>query len=183
MPSLPVPGAGPTLALRQVPDPCRPQYKARILPEDSQTPAGRTRSSAPRGHCIRDQVIESCSGIGVYEVGFRPASFTAPVQMVPANMGITLLPPIVVPAETLGSDTATRDKATKTTSDHHHRLAVTIGPPVGAEQDPRLYGPRSGIIPPRRSPWSPEWQAQGPRQGSGDRTHRVWGAAEVLTRP
>ena len=60
------------------------------------------------GHCFRDQVIEFCSGIGVYELGFRSTSLPTLVQMASANMGITLLPLIAVPTETLRSDLVTR---------------------------------------------------------------------------
>ena len=60
------------------------------------------------GHCFRDQVIEFCSGRGVEELGFRATSLPTLVQMASANMGITLLPLIAVPAETLRSDLVTR---------------------------------------------------------------------------
>ena len=60
------------------------------------------------GHCFRDQVIEFCSGRGVEELSFRATSLPTLVQMVCANMGITLLPRISVPTETLRSDLVTR---------------------------------------------------------------------------
>ena len=60
------------------------------------------------GHCVRDQVIEFCSGSGVEELGFRATSLPTLVQMASDNMGITLLPLIAVPAETLRSDLVTR---------------------------------------------------------------------------
>lgn len=60
------------------------------------------------GHCFRDQVIEFCSGRGVEELGFRATSLPTLVHMASANMGVTLLPLIAVPAETLRSDLVTR---------------------------------------------------------------------------
>ncbi len=60
------------------------------------------------GHCLRDQVIEFCSGVDVDELGFRSTSLPTLVQMASANMGITLLPLIAVPAETHRSDLVTR---------------------------------------------------------------------------
>ena len=60
------------------------------------------------GHCFRDQVIEFCSGKGVEELSFRATSLPTLVQMTCANMGITLLPRISVPIETLRSDLVTR---------------------------------------------------------------------------
>ena len=60
------------------------------------------------GHCFRDQVIEFCSRGGVEELSFRATSLPTLVQMACANMGITLLPRISVPTETLRSDLVTR---------------------------------------------------------------------------
>ena len=60
------------------------------------------------GHCFRDQVIEFCSGRGVEELSFRATSLPTLVQMACANMGITFLPRISVPTETLRSDLVTR---------------------------------------------------------------------------
>ena len=60
------------------------------------------------GHCFRDQVIEFCSGMGVEELGFRSTSLPTLVQMASADMGITLLPLIAVPTETLRSELVTR---------------------------------------------------------------------------
>ena len=60
------------------------------------------------GHCLRDQVIEFCSGRGVEELNFRATSLPTLVQMVRANMGITLLPRISMPTEILRSGLKTR---------------------------------------------------------------------------
>ena len=60
------------------------------------------------GHCLRDQVIEYCSERGVEELSVRATSLPTLVQMACANMGITLLPSISVPTETLRSDLVTR---------------------------------------------------------------------------
>ena len=60
------------------------------------------------GHCLRDQVVEYCSGRGMEELKFRATSLPTLVQMASANMGITLLPRIAVPAEALRSDLVTR---------------------------------------------------------------------------
>ena len=60
------------------------------------------------GHCLRDQVIEFCSGRGVEELTFRATSLPTLVQMVRANMGITLLPRISMPTEILRSGLKTR---------------------------------------------------------------------------
>ena len=63
------------------------------------------------GHCFRDQVIELCRGREVEEHGFRATSLPTLVQMACANMGITLLPGISVPTETLRADLVTRPLA------------------------------------------------------------------------
>ena len=59
-------------------------------------------------HCCRDQVIEYCSGRGMEKLSFRTTSLPTLVQLAWANMGITLLPRIAVPAETLRSGLMTR---------------------------------------------------------------------------
>ncbi len=60
------------------------------------------------GHCLRDQVMEFCARRGVTELSVRATSLPTLVQMVGANMGITLLPHIAVPTETLRTDLRTR---------------------------------------------------------------------------
>ncbi len=89
------------------------------------TPAGHPlgRGSAPipfnrlqgerillldEGHCFRDQVIEFCSRRGVEQLSVRATSLPTLVQMVSANMGITLLPRMAMPAEIPRSDLRTR---------------------------------------------------------------------------
>lgn len=89
------------------------------------TPAGHPlgRASAPipfrrlqgerillldEGHCFRDQVIEFCSRRGVEELSVRATSLPTLVQMVSADMGITFLPRLAVPAEIPRSDLRTR---------------------------------------------------------------------------
>ncbi len=56
------------------------------------------------GHCLRDQVMEFCAGRGVAELSVRATSLPTLVQMVIANMGITLLPRIAAPTGTSRSD-------------------------------------------------------------------------------
>ena len=60
------------------------------------------------GHCFRDQVIEFCRRRGIEELEYRATSLPTLVQMACANMGITLLPLIAVPAEALSCDLVTR---------------------------------------------------------------------------
>ena len=60
------------------------------------------------GHCLRDQVVEFCSRRGVEELSVRATSLPTLVQMVAANMGVTLLPRMAVPTEILRSDLRTR---------------------------------------------------------------------------
>ena len=63
------------------------------------------------GHCLRDQVVEFCTQRGVDELSVRATSLPTLVQMVSADMGITLLPRIAVPAEIPRSDIRTRPLA------------------------------------------------------------------------
>ena len=63
------------------------------------------------GHCLRDQVVEFCTERGVEELSVRATSLPTLVQMVSANMGITLLPRIALPAEVPRSGLRTRPLA------------------------------------------------------------------------
>ncbi len=56
------------------------------------------------GHCLRDQIIEFCAGGGVRDLSVRATSLPTLVQMVGAGMGVTLLPEIAAPTETLRSE-------------------------------------------------------------------------------
>ena len=76
-------------------------------------PAARLRGEPilllDEGHCLSDQVVEYCRHRGVDALGVRATSLPTLVQMVGQNLGITLLPSIALPAETLRADLAIRE--------------------------------------------------------------------------
>lgn len=53
------------------------------------------------GHCFRDQALAICSEARASELEFRATSLTTLTQMVAAGAGVTLLPRLAVPTETL----------------------------------------------------------------------------------
>lgn len=61
------------------------------------------------GHCLSDQVVDYCSRRGVEALGVRATSLPTLVQMVSQNLGVTLLPQVALPAETLRTDLAIRE--------------------------------------------------------------------------
>jgi LysR family hydrogen peroxide-inducible transcriptional activator len=63
------------------------------------------------GHCLRDQALAFCSGVGAEELGFRATSLPTLAQMVSAGAGITLLPEISVGTESRRSALAIRPLA------------------------------------------------------------------------
>jgi LysR family hydrogen peroxide-inducible transcriptional activator len=51
------------------------------------------------GHCLRDQALEVCSGVGAKEGEFRATSLLTLVQMIAGGGGATLLPELALAAE------------------------------------------------------------------------------------
>lgn len=57
------------------------------------------------GHCLRDQTLAICQSAGAHELmDLRASSLSTLLQMVRGGIGITMVPEMAIPRETLGGD-------------------------------------------------------------------------------